>query len=180
VTTDGPPVSSSVDHDAHAMAADVLGLLNRRGETLATAESLTGGLVAVALTSIPGSSAVVRGGLVAYATDVKRDVLGVGADLIATHTVTSAEAAGAMAAGAVTLFASTWAVSTTGVAGPERQDNRPVGTVHVGVAGPAGSNSASVTTAEFALTGSREQIRTASVVVALRTLLDRVTQCLIG
>lgn len=171
-----PPVSTYDNHDAGAMAADVLHLLNRRGETLATAESLTGGLVAAALTGIAGSSAVVRGGLVAYATDVKRGVLGVDAALIAAHSVVSAEVAGAMAAGARTLFASTWAVSTTGVAGPERQDDRPVGTVHIGVAGPAGRTLPPVTAADFALTGSREEIRAASVIEALRMLLSRVRQ----
>jgi len=173
VTADRPLVSSFDEHDPHLLAADVLDQLNRRDGTLATAESLTGGLVAAALTSIAGSSAVVQGGLVAYATDAKHHLLGVDPDLIAVHTVVSGEVAGAMAAGAVTLFASTWAVSTTGVAGPERQDDRPVGTVYVGVAGPAGPASA-VTTAQFTLTGSRESIRAATVVVALRMLLDRL------
>ncbi len=173
---DRPPVSSFDDHDPQLLAADVLHRLTGRGETLATAESLTGGLVAAALTSISGSSAVLRGGLVAYATDVKADVLGVDADLIAVHTVVSSEVAGAMAAGALNLFASTWAVSTTGVAGPERQDDRPIGTVYVGVAGPAGPTPAAVTAEEFTLTGSREAIRAATVVVALRVLLDRVAQ----
>jgi len=162
------------DADARVVAADVLKALERRGDTLATAESLTGGLVAAALTSIAGSSTVVRGGVVAYASDVKCDVLGVDADLIAVHGVVSAEVACAMAARATAVFASVWGVSTTGVAGPDRQEGRPVGTVHVGVAGPDGPTGVRVSATEFALSGSRAEIRAASVVVALRLLGARV------
>jgi len=117
-------------------AASVLELLERRGATLATAESLTGGRVAAALTAVPGSSAVFVGGVVAYATVVKESVLGVPLALIEEHGVVSAECARAMALGVRALTGATYAVSTTGVAGPGEQDGVRPGTVYVGVAGP--------------------------------------------
>lgn len=145
--------------------ADLLPELVRRGATVATAESLTGGQVAAALTAVPGSSAVYAGGVVSYATAVKASVLGVPAELIAEHGVVSAACAAAMATGVRDLLGTTYAVSTTGVAGPEEQDGRPVGTVHVGVAGPAG-----VTTTELALTGDREAVRDGTVAAAVSAL----------
>ncbi len=117
-------------------AADCLHRLRMLGHTLATAESLTAGLVCATLAAVPGASDVLRGGVVAYASDVKATVLGVDPAVIAAYGVVSAECAGAMARGAATLLQATWAVSTTGVAGPDRQEDKPVGTVHVAVAGP--------------------------------------------
>ena len=117
-------------------AARVLELLERQGATLATAESLTGGRVAAALTAVPGSSACFVGGVVAYATAVKEWVLDVPAALIAEHGVVSSECARAMASGVRNLTGATYAVSTTGVAGPGEQDGIRPGTVYVGVAGP--------------------------------------------
>lgn len=161
-----------------ASASDVLRLLRSRGHTLATAESLTGGLIVATLTRIPGASAVVRGGLAAYATDVKRDVLGVDPDVIATYGVVSPETAMSMARRAVALFDSTWAVAVTGVAGPDRQEERAVGTVFVGVAGPAMGASAyddlPAGAEQFALSGDRDDIRAGTVSVALRMLRNWV------
>ena len=117
-------------------AARVLELLERQGATLATAESLTGGRVAAALTAVPGSSACFVGGVVAYATAVKEWVLDVPAALIAEHGVVSSECARAMASGVRHLTGATYAVSTTGVAGPGEQEGVRPGTVYVGVAGP--------------------------------------------
>ena len=177
----GEPARSTGSRGADAqsgLAADVLGLLRRRHETLATAESLTGGLVVAALTGIPGASDVVQGGLAAYATSVKRDVLGVDAHTIATYGVVSAETATGMARRALALFDCTWAVATTGVAGPDRQEGRAVGTVFVAVAGPATGPSAyddvPVAAGLFALSGDRDDIRAATVPAALRLLHDRL------
>jgi len=117
-------------------AARVLELLEQRRATLATAGSLTGGGVAAALTAVPGSSTVFVGGVVAYATAVKETVLGVLAALIEEHGVVSSACARAMASGVRTLTGATYAVSTTGVAGPGEQDGVRAGTVYVGVAGP--------------------------------------------
>jgi PncC family amidohydrolase len=121
-------------------ATEVVELLRQRGATLATAESLTGGRLAALLTEIPGSSEAYRGGVVAYATQMKIQVLGVSETVVERHGVVSAECAGAMARGVRRLTGATYGVSTTGVAGPEEQEGKPVGTVYLGVSGPDGDN----------------------------------------
>lgn len=113
-----------------------MGLLTAGGDTVATAESLTGGRLAAALTSVPGASAVFRGGVVAYASDVKVSVLGVPDELVARSGVVSAECAAAMARGVRALMGVTYGISTTGVAGPDEQEGHPVGTAYVGLCGP--------------------------------------------
>lgn len=125
--------------DAAASARAVVAALTARGETVAVAESLTGGLVVATLVGVPGASAVVRGGVVAYATPVKHTVLGVDADLLAERGAVDPEVARQMAAGVRSALAvdgepATWGISTTGVAGPDPQDGKPVGTVFVGIA----------------------------------------------
>src|SRR5258708_1994853 len=107
------------------------------GQTIGTAESLTGGLVAAALTTVPGASAVVRGGTVAYAADLKNSLLGVPADLIERVGTVHSDVALAMASGARTRLGATVGVATTGVAGPDPADGQPVGTVHIAVSAPA-------------------------------------------
>jgi nicotinamide-nucleotide amidase len=149
----------------NALAARCLDQLRASGQTLATAESLTCGLVAATLAEVPGASAVLRGGLAAYATDVKVSVLGVDSDLIQRFGVISAECAEAMARRARELFAADWAVSTTGVAGPDRQEDRLVGTVFVAVAGPDLLHSDSLR-----LSGDRDEIRVGAVRAALNAL----------
>ena len=135
-------------------AADLLAELHRRGATLATAESLTGGRLAALVTAVAGASRVYRGGVVAYATEAKQQLLGVPADLVARHGVVSAECARAMAEGARAALGATYAVSTTGVAGPDRQEGKPAGTVYVGVAGPRGS-----TVTALELVGDRHAVQ---------------------
>ncbi len=135
--------SSLVRHTARSdttkpWATEVIALLRREGATIATAESLTGGRLASLLTEIPGSSEVYRGGVVAYATEVKVDVLGVPESVIERHGVVSGECARAMAQGARLLTGATYGLSTTGVAGPDRQEGKAVGTVYVALAGPEG------------------------------------------
>jgi nicotinamide-nucleotide amidase len=127
---------------------------------------LTCGLIAATLAAVPGASAVLRGGLAAYATDVKVSVLGVDADLVDAFGVISAECAGAMAARARRVFGSDWAVASTGVAGPDRQEGHAVGTVFVAVEGPDVRRSEALR-----LTGERNDIRTSTVAAAL-TLLE--------
>lgn len=117
------------------LAARVVGALAARGESVATAESLTGGLVAGALTTVPGSSAVVRGGIVAYATDLKTDLLGVPVEVLARTGPVDPDVARAMAAGTAARCGATWGLATTGVAGPDPQDGVAVGTVYVAVVG---------------------------------------------
>ncbi|GAA4723386.1 CinA family protein [Nocardioides endophyticus] len=119
-----------------APVASVHQLLRAAGHTVATAESLTGGRLAAELTGIAGASDVYIGGVVTYATELKAALLGVSERIIAEHGVVSAECAQAMAAGVRALTGATYGVATTGVAGPSSQEDKPPGTVFVGIAGP--------------------------------------------
>jgi nicotinamide-nucleotide amidase len=147
--------------DAENMESVVLGLLQERGWTLGIAESVTGGLVGGRLTSIPGSSAVFRGGVISYASEVKFDVLGVD-----RGPVVSEEAAVQMALGAQRVIGSDVAIALTGVAGPDEQDGRPAGTLCIGVALPDGATFSTTNT----LPGLRDQMRQYSVISALSFL----------
>lgn len=138
-----------------------------RGQTVATAESLTGGQVAAAITAVPGSSAAFLGGVVAYATAVKVKVLGVSEECVAQHGVISGECAESMAAGVRELTGATYGMATTGVAGPADQEGKPAGTVFVAVAGPRG-----VEVARLNPHGNRVQIQWASVEGVVSLLLD--------
>nr|WP_203606036.1 CinA family protein [Streptomyces sp. SID8014] len=133
-------------------------LLEARGETLAVAESLTGGLVAAAVTAVPGASTVFRGSVTAYATELKARLLGVDEALLRARGAVDPEVARQMAQGVRRELGAEWGVATTGVAGPEPQDGRPVGTVYVAVAGPRGGKSAALR-----LNGGRADIRMESV-----------------
>jgi nicotinamide-nucleotide amidase len=114
------------------------GLLAERGATVAVAESLTGGLLGGELTGMPGSSATFAGGVIAYATPLKHRLLGVPEDLLAAHGAVHPDVAAAMARGVRERLGATYGLAVTGVAGPEPQDGRPVGTVHVAVADSGG------------------------------------------
>lgn len=151
--------------------AEIIATLVRAGATVATAESLTGGLVAAALTSVPGASAAVRGGVVAYATDLKHELAGAPADVLSRDGPVAATTAGAMAAGVRRRCAATYGVATTGVAGPDAQDGHPPGTLHVAVAGPDGVRVESVT----GLQGDRAAVRE----VAVQHALDLLAQAII-
>ncbi|MFD4945776.1 CinA family protein [Streptomyces sp. NPDC058239] len=140
-------------------AARVLELLVERGETLAVAESLTGGLVAAELTSVPGASNSFRGSVTAYATPLKRELLGVDGVLLAERGAVDPEVARQMAAGVRRVLGADWGMATTGVAGPEPQDGKPVGTVYVAVAGPDGAENVTA----LRLNGGRADIRRESV-----------------
>lgn len=117
--------------------ADVLAALRRRGETVATAESLTAGALAAALTEVPGASATVRGGLVVYATELKHRLAGVDEELLQRHGPVHPDIAGELARGARERCDARWGVGLTGVAGPDAQGGVAAGTVYVAVAGPA-------------------------------------------
>lgn len=156
------------------MAAGVRALIHElaeAGATVATAESLTGGQVAAAVTDVAGASRVYLGGVVAYATEVKRDLLGVPGELLEEHGAVSAACAEEMARGVRREFGATYGVSTTGVAGPDSQEGHPVGTVFVAVAGPDG-----VQVRELALIGDRARIQAQtveSVIATIRAVLRR-------
>jgi nicotinamide-nucleotide amidase len=150
--------------NASERAAQVHQQLLARGETVGCAESLTGGGLADLLSSTPGASATFAGGVVTYATRVKRAVLGVTASQ-----VVSADCASQMATGARSLLGVDWAIATTGVAGPEKQDDKPVGTVYVAIAGPLG-----VGVHRLSLSGDRARIRADSCLRALEALADEL------
>lgn len=144
---------------------ELQGLLEEREATIATAESLTGGQLAVKLTATPGSSKTFLGGVVSYATEVKTDVLGVDEAVVEQYGVVSAECAREMARGVRQVMGSTYALSTTGVAGPEDQEGKPPGTVYVGIAGPDGE-----TTVALELSGKRGVVQEKTCEQALSAL----------
>jgi nicotinamide-nucleotide amidase len=153
----------------------VAALLDRDGATLAVAESCTGGGLGARLTTRGGASARFLGGVISYSDAVKRDVLGVDEEILRRHGAVSAECAEAMAAGARRLIGTDWALSITGVAGPGGgSDEKPVGLVYIGIAGPDG-----VASERHRLRGDRERIRARSAALALhllrRTLAARAT-----
>jgi nicotinamide-nucleotide amidase len=153
------------------LARTAIGLLVPAGRTVAVAESLTGGLVAAALTSVPGSSAVVRGGIVAYATDLKAELLGVPAELLARHGPVHPEVAAAMATGVRQRLGATYGAATTGVAGPGPADGHAQGTVYIAVAGPAG-----IAEAGLRLPGSRQEVREETVRSVLSLLVSALRE----
>lgn len=157
-------------YDDESLDAVVHALLAGRGETVAVAESLTGGLLSATLSQRPGSSATYRGGLVVYATDLKDSLAGVPEALLATHGAVSAETAEALAAGARTRLGATWGLGVTGVAGPSEQEGKPVGTVHVALAGPTGMQ-----VRTMRLPGDRDRVRLLTVTTALDLLRRALT-----
>jgi nicotinamide-nucleotide amidase len=150
----------------------VLELCHAEGLTVATAESCTGGMVAQRLTSVPGSSRVFLGGVVAYSDEVKAAELGVPQDVLERHGAVSAETAAAMTAGARARLGADVAISVTGIAGPDGgSKEKPVGLVYLRVEGPDGSRDA-----DFVFPGDREGIRRRASVTALhltRRLLEQ-------
>lgn len=149
------------------LAANIMAALIARGDTVAVAESLTGGLVAAALTSVPGSSAAFRGGVVAYASDLKVALLGVDAALLAREGAVHADVAMEMARGVAAKLGATYGLATTGVAGPAPQDGHPIGEVHIAVVGPGGPV---VELLDLPSVGDRAAIRVATVEAALALL----------
>ncbi|MGI9084095.1 MAG: CinA family protein [Aeromicrobium sp.] len=150
-------------------ALDAVDALRMAGQTVATAESLTGGLLCAAFVDVPGASDVLRGAVVAYAPQTKIDVLGVDPDLVRRVGSVHPAVAAAMAGGVARVLGATWGVATTGVAGPEPSEGRPVGTVHVAVAGPDG-----VVTRDLSLQGDRRLVREQAVDAALSLLVGRL------
>ena len=152
-------------------ASDAVAALRGRGWTLATAESLTAGMLAATVADVPGASAVLRGGLVVYATELKRTLAGVPAAVLDRHGAVSAETARALAVGAARRCGADVGVALTGVAGPDRQEGKPVGTVYAGLAVPGREPRAVL----LSLSGDRRGIRTSACSAALGLLLDAAT-----
>lgn len=159
---------------AQASAAEVVRALTEHGLTIAVAESLTGGLLVAELVSVPGASRVVAGGVVAYQTELKNSLLGVPASLLAERGAVDPDVVAAMAAGVrerLTLGGrpADIGIATTGVAGPDPQDGKPVGTVFVGIAWQG-----DVEVLPLALEGDRNAIRSATVNESLTALYRRL------
>ena len=152
-------------------AREAITALKDRGLTVCTCESLTGGLICATLVDVPGASKVVRGGLITYQTDTKPLLAGVDAALIEEKGVVSAEVAAAMAEGARNRLQADIAVSATGMASPGEPDEPPAGTVFVGVASEKG-----VRTIPLKLTGSRAEIRQATVKAAIEAIIAELTR----
>lgn len=155
------PVSGAVSGAADGVEAAVeaagraLEALVARGATVAVAESLTGGLIGATFTSVPGASRAFRGGVISYATELKQRLLGVPEDLLRREGAVHPDVAAAMATGVARLCEASYGVAVTGVAGPDPQDGKPVGTVFAAVSGPGGK----VWGRPLRLQGSRERIR---------------------
>jgi len=161
--------SASAGKAARDLARQIHALLQAGGRTVAVAESLTGGLVAAALTDIPGASASFRGGMVTYATELKAALLGVDSRMLAQHGAVYPPVAAAMAEGVRNRLRADFGLATTGVAGPDPQDGQPVGTVHISV-----SAADDTVVRTIALSGNRGQIRRLAVENALGLLLGRL------
>lgn len=154
--------------DEETLASVVLALLRQRGETLAVAESCTGGGLGAALTEVPGASQVLLGGVIAYADAVKQHLLGVSADLLRSHGAVSDPVAEAMAEGVRRCTGADWGVAITGIAGPGGGTAaKPVGLVHLAVAGPDGCRSGAEC---FGASHGRGWVRRLSVGEALNRL----------
>jgi nicotinamide-nucleotide amidase len=157
-----------VDDNASWLVAE----LTARGHSVATAESLTAGLLAATLAGVPGASVVLRGGLITYTVETKITLAGVPRELLERVGPVAAPTARALAEGARQRCGATWGVGLTGVAGPDAHGGHPVGTVFLGLAGPPDTGLSEV--AELHLGGSRWDIRLAAVheaISRLRTLV---------
>lgn len=165
----GGAVGSASDGAGGASGAEgVVRRLAGRDQTLAVAESLTGGLLAATIVDVPGASAVFRGGVVVYATDLKEALARVPAGLLAERGPVDPDVAVAMAEGTRDRCRADWALATTGVAGPSEADGLPAGTVHVALAGP----SAPPRVRSLRLAGDRSAVRHGTVAAALALLAD--------
>ncbi len=151
----------------HRLAAQAVAEAIGRGVTVASAESLTAGMITAVLADTPGASAMLQGGVVAYQNSVKAEVLGVPRDVLDAVGSVDGQVAAAMAAGARRVCGADIGIATTGVAGPEPHDGQPVGTVFIGVATAKG-------TAAYAYTfaGNRPEIRGQACAAALERLLE--------
>jgi nicotinamide-nucleotide amidase len=157
--------------DARGLVAD----LTVRRQSVATAESLTAGLLAATLAGVPGASEVLRGGLITYTEHTKVALAGVAPQILDEVGPVAGPTARAMAVGARQRCDATWGVGLTGVAGPEPQGGHPVGTVFMGLAGPG--ESAAIEVVELQLTGTRWEIRISAVresISRLRALVAAV------
>ncbi len=151
------------------LVSQIVDALRKSGETLSTAESITGGSISSTLVGVPGASDVFKGGITAYSDEVKVAQLNVDPKLIEKYSAISEQVADAMAQGAVETFNTTWAIATTGVAGPGPVGVHEAGTVWLSIRGPVNQ------TTVLALSGEREMVRnaaTSSAIAAFARILN--------
>ena len=151
------------------LVSQIIDALRKSGETLSTAESITGGSISSTLVGVPGASDVFKGGITAYSDEVKVAQLNVDPKLIEKYSAISEQVADAMAQGAVETFNTTWAIATTGVAGPGPVGVHEAGTVWLSIRGPVNQ------TTVLALSGEREMVRnaaTSSAIAAFARILN--------
>lgn len=166
----GTPAAPGTKHlvDVAGLARDLIAALSDRDETMATAESLTGGLIGATVTSVAGASAIYRGGVISYATDTKTDLAGVPAATLAEHGAIAEQTAAAMARETAARCVADWGVAVTGVAGPAEQEGHPPGTVYAAVARSSGASGPACWVRHHQFAGDRGQVRTATVRAALQ------------
>lgn len=151
-----------------AIATEVIRALE--GQTLAAAESLTGGMIGSVLTSVPGASAVFKGGVISYVNQVKEEILGVPAEVLGQYGAVSAQTAAVMVSGVRKLLKADNAVAVTGLAGPGGDEfGHEVGTVFIGY-----ENGRKTMVEEFHFSGDREAVRQQTVETALRMILENI------
>jgi nicotinamide-nucleotide amidase len=165
-----PNAHPGLHPNLHRLAEQAVARAIERGLSVATAESLTAGMVAAVLADTPGASGMLQGGVVAYANSVKASILGVSRELLDAAGSVDGQVAAAMAAGARTACGTDVAVATTGVAGPEAHDGKDVGTVFVGLATAEGATSFA-----YHFEGSRQEIRALACGAALERLLEALS-----
>ncbi len=154
-------------------AQDIVTQLTDRGLTIATAESLTAGMLSSAIADVPGASAVLQGGVVAYNNTIKHRILGVSADTLAARGAVDAETAKQMAAGVRQRFNADLGISTTGVAGPDPVEGKAVGIVFIALTTPANTIAKLLR-----FDGTRQHIRTATVAASLQLVAEWLDQTL--
>jgi len=185
---EGAAADRAVGAEIDRYAARIVSALSEQGRTVAVAESLTGGMVSAGLVAVPGASAVLRGGVVAYATALKRDILGVDPALLSAKGPVDPDVAAQMASGVRALTGADYGLATTGVAGPGPADGAPAGRVFIAVAGVWSGRREPAVGQEFHrfdrvrgervagclldLPGGRAQVRAGATVAVLRLLLD--------
>ena len=165
-----PATHPGLHPNLHRLAEQAVGRAIERGLTVATAESLTAGMVAAVLADPPGASAMLQGGVVAYSNTVKADILGVSRDVLDAVGSVDGQVAAAMASGARAACGAAVGVATTGVAGPEPHDGKAVGTVYIGLATAEGATSFA-----YHFDGSRQEIRALACGAALERLLEALS-----
>jgi nicotinamide-nucleotide amidase len=164
----GNPLADLVGIEEGTLIA-LLAALRDRGETVATAESLTAGLVSSVLTSVSGASAVLRGGLVVYASDLKSGLAGVDPELLAKHGPVHPDVAAQLATGARQRCTATWGVGLTGVAGPQSQNGVEPGTVHIAIDCP--DRNAPIVRSVW-IHGDRHHVRASATHLAINMLVE--------